>query len=187
MAKAARTTITVPNELKERMNAVEEPVNWSALACKAFEEKLVEIAKKKAMMDRADVIARLRASRQQTTDHLFKTGFAAGEKWAKAEADAWELMNLANFHDNITCEERLSLSDYFFVDQHEEVKDKHGFAKSVASGALGMNRDDHDDEIAEKHALKMFDNQIYQMKEPLYVHGFLEGALSVWGQVKNEL
>lgn len=186
MAKAARTTITVPNELKERMNAVEEAVNWSALACKAFEEKLVEIAKKKGVMDRADVVARLRASKRQTKSHLFDSGFAAGEKWAKTEADAWELKNLDKFHSEFTIEGRRDMEDYF-LDEYGEPQELGGHADGIAGHALGMNRDDWDGEIAEQHALKMFDNQIYQMKEALYVNGFLEGALSVWGQVKHEL
>jgi hypothetical protein len=42
-----RTTITVPADLKRRMDAVKEEVNWSALAASAFEAKLAEIAKKK--------------------------------------------------------------------------------------------------------------------------------------------
>lgn len=33
MSKHARTTITVPADLKARMDSVEESINWSALAC----------------------------------------------------------------------------------------------------------------------------------------------------------
>ena len=47
MAKHARTTISVPSELKARMDAVDESVNWSAVACQAFELKLAEITKRK--------------------------------------------------------------------------------------------------------------------------------------------
>jgi len=42
-----RTTISVPADLKGRMNKVKEDVNWSALACQAFQGKLAEIAAKK--------------------------------------------------------------------------------------------------------------------------------------------
>jgi hypothetical protein len=45
--RSFRTTITVPADLKRRMDAVTEEVNWSALAASAFEAKLTEIAKKK--------------------------------------------------------------------------------------------------------------------------------------------
>jgi hypothetical protein len=43
VGKSCRTTITVPAELKARMNAVDEKVNWSAVASQAFEQKLDEI------------------------------------------------------------------------------------------------------------------------------------------------
>jgi len=38
-----RTTISVPRELKGRMDKVKEGVNWSALACQAFQTKLAEL------------------------------------------------------------------------------------------------------------------------------------------------
>jgi hypothetical protein len=44
--RSFRTTITVPADLKLRMDAVKEEINWSALAASAFEAKLAEIAKK---------------------------------------------------------------------------------------------------------------------------------------------
>lgn len=50
--KYVRTTISLTEDLKRRMSDVEEVVNWSAIACRAFEEKLVEItAKKQESMD----------------------------------------------------------------------------------------------------------------------------------------
>ncbi|MHC4179286.1 MAG: hypothetical protein ACYSWU_17370 [Planctomycetota bacterium] len=38
------TSISVPPDLKRRMDKVKEPVNWSAVACQAFEQKLAEIS-----------------------------------------------------------------------------------------------------------------------------------------------
>lgn len=38
-----RMTISVPKDLKKQMDAVKEPVNWSAEASRAFREKLVEL------------------------------------------------------------------------------------------------------------------------------------------------
>ena len=58
-----RTTISVPLELKKRMDKVKEDVNWSALACRAFEQKLAEVASKKENKTMNDVITRLRHRR----------------------------------------------------------------------------------------------------------------------------
>ena len=40
----ARTTISIPDDLKKRMDRIKGPVNWSAVAVAAFEQRLVEIA-----------------------------------------------------------------------------------------------------------------------------------------------
>jgi hypothetical protein len=37
MSNTVRTTISVPRALKARMDAYEPPINWSAVACRAFE------------------------------------------------------------------------------------------------------------------------------------------------------
>ena len=39
----ARTTITVPLKLKRRMKALGNEVNWSAVACAAFEAKVLSL------------------------------------------------------------------------------------------------------------------------------------------------
>lgn len=41
---ASRTTISFPVKLKARMEACEEPMNWSQVAARAFEIRLAEIA-----------------------------------------------------------------------------------------------------------------------------------------------
>lgn len=186
MAKTVRSAVSIPIELKARMDAVEESINWSSLACQAFEEKLVEIAKKKVEMDRAEVIARLRASKRKVASRLYDAGFAAGEKWAKAEAGAHELRNLAKFRSSFTCDGRRDLEDFFDPDDDGE-PGHAGWAKAIACRALGMAPDDYDDEIATKHAYEMFSREVHVMDKSDYVYGFLEGALAVWDQVANDI
>lgn len=48
VAGSVRTTISIPADLRRRMCKVKEDVNWSALACVAFEAKLLEIANQEA-------------------------------------------------------------------------------------------------------------------------------------------
>ena len=96
MSKHARTTITVPADLKARMDQVKQPVNWSALACRAFEHKLAELITEKGTRNMSDVILRLRASKQRLDSELYKEGKGNGEAWAKDEAEAEELQALAD-------------------------------------------------------------------------------------------
>ena len=58
-----RQTVSIPIVLKQRMDKVAEPVNWSAEAGRAFEAKLAEISSRKEKQNMADVIQRLRASK----------------------------------------------------------------------------------------------------------------------------
>ena len=54
MSTIYRMTISIPKELKKQMDAIEEPVNWSAVATASFRAKLVEMAateKKQTMQD----------------------------------------------------------------------------------------------------------------------------------------
>ena len=54
--------ISVPRDLKARMDKVSASVNWSQVAAQAFEAKLLELESKKEVSGMDDVIARLRAA-----------------------------------------------------------------------------------------------------------------------------
>jgi hypothetical protein len=91
-----RTTISVPQDLKRRMDAVKEPVNWSAIACRAFEEKLAEIATKKEEKTMIAIIQRLRASKP---DLFYQQGQEDGRRWASEQAKYDDLLRLERLHD----------------------------------------------------------------------------------------
>ena len=42
--EGTRTTTNIDGSLRARMDASHDRVNWSAVACRAFEEKLLELA-----------------------------------------------------------------------------------------------------------------------------------------------
>src|SRR4051794_3333556 len=94
MARAMRTSVSVPPELKARMDAVDVAINWSAVACQAFEQKLLEVTSRKGIKDMKDVVNRLRASKQRKEEGRFQEGYAAGESWAKESAEVEELERL---------------------------------------------------------------------------------------------
>jgi hypothetical protein len=91
-----RTTISVPRDLKRRMDAAKEPINWSAIACRAFEEKLAEIATKKEEKTMADIIQRLRATKP---DLIYQQGLADGRRWASEQAEYEDLLRLERFYE----------------------------------------------------------------------------------------
>ena|ERR1039458_1231366 len=91
----ARTTISLSEALKKRMDRVKGPVNWSAVAAEAFELKLGELARKQEVKTMDTVIARLRASKIQNASADEKDGRVAGKEWAEATAELAELRRVA--------------------------------------------------------------------------------------------
>ena len=95
----AKMTIYVNDDLKTRMDAVEESVTWSAIASRAFEIEIGEVAKRKQEKDMSTVIDRLRASKLVHEGQEYKDGHAHGKWWAEVCADYGELDRLYNFDE----------------------------------------------------------------------------------------
>ena len=91
--------IYVPEEMKVRMDAVEDRANWSAIAQRAFGFELARLEAVKEIKTMYDVIDRLRASKASLAEDQLRDGRAAGANWAKNEAEYNELRNIANFDD----------------------------------------------------------------------------------------
>ncbi len=108
-----RTTISVPGELKARMGRVKEPVNWSALACSAFEDKLAEIAARKETKVMNDVVERLRATLRNESSDAFNEGYEAGTKWAENTATAAELKRLESFQKTMRARSGRDWGEWF--------------------------------------------------------------------------
>jgi hypothetical protein len=173
--RSLRTSVSVSPELRARMDAVQEPVNWSAIACQAFEHKLAEITKRKGAKDMKDVINRLRASKEQFKGDQHQAGHDAGESWAKNEAEAGDLIQLDNFRGRAGTD-----WDACFWDMPND-------AYSTAEKFFFSVWPEHDGERSE--ANEFWERQGFEKDHPVgdYVRGFAEGALSVWDDVKDEL
>jgi hypothetical protein len=174
-AKYTRISITVPPDLKRRMEVVEEEVNWSGVACRAFEAKLAEMASKKERKTMDDVISRLRASKQQEEDADYRGGEARGRKWAETRAEAYELMRLEDFRERHGGWDRLlsyessqspaSRLAYWISPEHEALNSGRAeeFWQSVLGPGMPMPESDS------------------------FVRGFAEGALSLWLEVQDRV
>jgi hypothetical protein len=175
MAKHARTTITVPSDLKARMEAVDEPVNWSAIACAAFEQKLAEIIKQRGTKDMDEVIDRLRASKKKHDSEQYQQGHEAGQEWAKEQAEVDELLLLEKWEQSCPPTE---WQDCFIAGDRS--------AYSVAENFVFRIWPDDD---GDRGAAQNFWEQQGREDNPdgEFVRGFAEGALGIWNQVKDKL
>lgn len=106
----SRTTITVPHDLKKRMKRTGSKVNWSAVACDAFENKLEEIGPYEEIDTIEGAIERLKASSTETADQSSEAklpstaGEAAGRHWALNLASVQQLAALEEFRTEVTPE-----------------------------------------------------------------------------------
>jgi hypothetical protein len=176
--KSARTTISVPHHLKAQMEAVTEPVNWSALACRAFEAKLAEIAAKKEQKGMDEIVTRLRASKRRVEDEHSQQGDAAGREWVKDQAEADELMRLERWQ----AEMGVSWDGYFSDDDPNR-------AYSAAEQVVFTVWPEYDGNRAavEDFWTQALGDDTSAADDPEFVKGFVEGALDLWDKVKAQL
>jgi hypothetical protein len=181
MGRTVRVNISVPIELKARMEAVAEDMNWSAVACRAFEQALAEIIARQGAKDFQDAVTRLRASKRTTRSGRYKDGFALGQDWAKSTAEAEELERLEDFRVKCTDHEWGA----FFDRRKDDAYGPCGHLLFVISP----------DSDGDRHASRTFweetigDELVAEdlMWKGDFVRGFAEGALAVWGEVKRQL
>lgn len=179
---AVRTTISLPDGLKERMDATTENINWSAEAAKCFERLLGELAARKQEKDMNDVIARLKATRFQEEDEDRKAGFIAGQQWAENSASYAELKRAAEF-------------DFSEFDLEANWNAPWNGLDWIAFTICNVDPDQHDDpddasEVFWAQVLGVDNGSARRAAEKLeesFLEGFFEGAESVWVAVASKL
>ena len=91
----AKMTISIPDDLKARMDSVEQRVIWSAVSSAAFETKLGELSAEREKLAMSTVIERLRTSKLESEGEDYKAGYEAAQEWASGSAEYPELKNLS--------------------------------------------------------------------------------------------
>jgi hypothetical protein len=168
----AKMTIYVPDDLKRRMDGA-EGVNWSPLACKSFESELARLGRRKEVQVATEsVINRLRATKGQTKRAIAESdrdrGYEAGARWASDKATAPELERIEEAHAGEDLERHRTQIQHMHIQLAALVTGKSNPAKSdrtfwdVAGPGVGRLSDD-------------------------FVMGFIEGALDVWLEVRDDL
>ena len=97
-----RTTITVPWDLKARMKKARAQVNWSAVACDAFEQKLEELGPIEDITRLEDVVHRMKATGQEcpkSNPEATESGHQSGKHWAMNFARPGQLHRIEELRD----------------------------------------------------------------------------------------
>lgn len=125
----------------------------------------------------ADVIQRLRSSKNAMQSKGYPEGLAAGREWARSQAAAADLIALERFRDSVLDREWNTFFEFnntiytyaeaLIMGIHPHITDVSG-AKRFWLEALGENRDN-------------------DLDNPIFLKAFAEGALQIWISVKDAL
>jgi hypothetical protein len=166
-----RRMISVPAKLHECMEQYTE-VNWSSVACHAFELKLGELAQAKEEKNMSDVVARLRASKLKADSESYGYGVEDGKKWSNDYAEVAELERLERFNETSPWNDRFSDSKF------------PGLELLTVIVGDGGDRPDYRDSL---EFWEGNDASEEWQNNTEYVHGFAMGAIEVWNKAKNQI
>ena len=169
-----RTNISVPRQLKARMDKVKVPVNWSAVAAQAFEAKVLELESTKEVKGMDDVIARLKAADEQDNNQDYLAGKAAGERWAKERARPKHLRRLAN----------LSNRGSPGITAYDEW-DPYGWPSFLCCTVTAWK--DADREKIKSFWQEALGDDADRLCDGHFAIGVCDGAREVWHQVKDQV
>lgn len=176
----ARTTISIPDDIKAKMDQVEEPVNWSGLAAAAFRSKLSELAGRRRTEDLQGVVERLRASRLLEGTGRLRAGHEAGTRWGSGAASVSQLRRLeAAFHPDV-----ITIQDW--VAEYQAGSYAYRLGECLAF-VIDPDRDGDQGAAAEfwREALRDAGDVTPDLvDDPEWVIGFVEGARDLWRRVQ---
>ncbi len=173
-----RANISVPRELKARMEAADKGVNWSSVACSAFQVKLLELDSQKETKNMDEVIARLKAAGELEDREEYQAGRAAGEEWAGKQATPRQLRRLTKGMDDPGYGISGMLEVYVNGMNHGI---QHGLCHAISGKEPGCGD------------AKMFwevilgDDCAGQIDDLAFAQGFVEGALELWKKVGDQV
>jgi len=166
-----RMNISIPANLKQCMDAINEPTNWSAIASDAFRIHLHKLAKTKTKLNMTEIIDRLKASQKITDNEGLTAGERAGRDWAARKAEAIHLRRLK--------EARHPVEDWYF-----------GVGSSAYSAAEVFYFIIEPKFDGERTAAADFWETVTgerEAPETAYVNGFASGAMDIWDQVEDQM
>lgn len=191
-----RTTITVPTDLKERMQRAGGQVNWSAVACEAFEKKLAEIGPIQEITSLEDAVERMKAiqSGSDTKNQSSPHGLAAGRRWAMNQATPDQLQRIEAMRQQMSDSDWSALltSPEAFRDLARCIDPHAGIPcsrrPSKRRRATGLPRRRGIDDGRPPAWERDFWSSILDERpnSPGFFLEFADGALEIWKQIKDQ-
>jgi DNA mismatch repair ATPase MutS len=157
---ARQIAVTMPDPLYERLQAVKKRLNVSGLCQEAIEQAVsIEEIRLREIPDMEKLIERLRIEAKQESKKWHTQGFEDGRQGA-TELSLQEFKFLESLKYIDYGEQRISLSNEFYSSEIYDL-------------------------IKEQYLEGDWDNG--KPDEEPYIEGWVEGALSVWEEVQEQL
>jgi hypothetical protein len=154
------------------MKSVGDYVNWSSVACKAFENKLEGLIQQEEVESLDQVVERLRKlnAEREESDSL-KRGVEIGKRWAMNRATPAQLDAIESF--------RSEVSD---AEWREMFENRRGL-RELADRLSGHKSEER------RGGARRFWGEILEERPggTDFFAGFAEGALEVWKSVKDRI
>ncbi len=194
MAEFVRKTITVPAEIAVEMAKTAE-VNWSQVASNAFQVELKRRNAEQKQTKLDNVVNRLRQSKNQSDDSPYAKGKEAGELWAREYAEYEELKRLANL-DPMGSEPYLSdrwgdkpravqLMIWMLGPGHPF--NRVDITKLSMAELKRLQKKNQTSWDPVRESMFAVANQRELFEDRAFAQGLIEGARSIWLQVKDEV
>jgi hypothetical protein len=196
-----RTTITVPRELKQRMKQAGARVNWSAVACEAFEQKLEAIGPIKTITSIDDAVERMRSAHEQPASQppVDRAGQEAGMHWAlnfalpaqlnRIEALKNEMSDVDWIDLMLSCEGPRELAQRIEPSLESGSQRRSPPSRRRLRGADSSKRPAKGGGPGHRHPEREIWQSILDRRpeSPRFFLGFADGALEIWKQIKDRL
>lgn len=181
-----RVNISVPKDLKSRMEQIGDGVNWSAVATEAFRRKVLEMESKPTTDDTNALAARYDAAEEMEGQEQYQEGRRAGEQWVRegnAQTVLRAMRRLEKVDENPAEDVEYMLGVY-----------GNGMNQGTAVGLAGMMgcTDEGEGRQSHWHKVKAFWAEILdnkdgaeQIEEYQFALGFVHGAMELWQKIQQ--
>ncbi len=173
MQGATRMNISVPRELKAKMDAATVTVNWSAAACRAFEVELLRLESERTVETMDETVDRLLAADELDSNETHQHGIELGASWAKEDGRPRDLRRLEKLDDDR--EDYIGIWDNGMNDSGIAC----GLCEWLCSGDEydNVNLDEFWEGILGKGGRELINDENF-------ARGFVKGALDVWAKAQ---
>lgn len=166
----ARMTISIPDELKIRMDAI-EGVNWSAVAKRAYEIE-VEVKAQTKGDNMSGMIERMRAGRVRKEMEERPEWVATGRRWAVEDAEYHQLSAVAKI-------------DLDGLERDPRAADENDARRFLATIAMAIYGECDDYEINE--TFELITGEVNGSASTRLLVWWVEGAQQAWNEVKDKI